>query len=93
MIGRPMPDAELILQAARVGAPALARRYGASVSAVKEWVAAARANVLLGGQGRSPKVRRCLFCGQPHDSIGPGDRYHRDCRQQVTALDAGRYES
>ena len=94
MISWPPPDAELVAMAAQSSYVELARIFQRSRYTVEWQVRIARIRLIT--PQRKPedrRIRRCLYCGKPHDSSGPGDRYHKDCRSQVTALDAGRYES
>ena len=74
--------------------------FGVSDRTVRTWARAARARhglppLTTAARNREPArftrkdvvrtQRKCLYCGRPHQSTGPGDRYHPNCREQVRA--------
>ena len=88
----PPSDADLVALAAKATYAELARRLQKSVHAIEYHVKKARARLILPHrQQGTRKLRTCLYCGALHDSDGPGDRYHPNCRHSVTALDTGRF--
>ena len=94
MTGWPPPDAELVAMAARSNYAEMARQFRRSVRTVMEHVQSAHARLILPRrpQQEARKTRPCLWCGKPHDSAGPGDRYHRDCRSMARNRDDGRID-
>ena len=90
--------------AARPRRETLARKYNVSPWTIRTWVSNARRRRIDAGT-RSPPMprgpsrkealpedttlRKCLLCGEPHASTGPGDRFHVDCRTLARNWDVG----